>query len=68
MNDASFDYQPLRMPQVVEPSGGQVGTGMALVLEATIMVLLEEEEIWEEAAAPVRARTTTNARTMFFMV
>ena len=44
-----------------------MGMGMALVLEATIMVLAEEEEIWEEAAAPVRARTTTKARTMFFM-
>jgi len=55
------------MLQPLGESGGHVGVGMALVLEATIMVLADEEEICEEAAAPVRARTTTKARTMFFM-
>ena len=43
-----------------------MGIGMALVFEAT-MVLEEAEEVWVVAAAPVRARTTTKARTMFFM-
>jgi hypothetical protein len=43
-----------------------MGIGMALVFEAT-MVLEEAEEVWVVEAAPVRARTTTKARTMFFM-
>jgi hypothetical protein len=44
--------------------------GIALVLETTTVLeeLLLEERICEEAAAPVRARTTTKARTMFFMM
>jgi hypothetical protein len=46
---------------------GHIGVGAALVLE-TMVVLAEVEEIWVEAAAPVRARTTTKARTMFFMM
>lgn len=57
------------MLQALGSLRGQVGMGMALVLETTIALLEAtlEEEIWEEAAAPVRARTTTKARTMFFM-
>jgi hypothetical protein len=43
-----------------------MGVGAALILEAVMVVLAEE--IWVEAAAPVRARTTTKARTMFFMM
>lgn len=43
-----------------------MGIGAALVF-ATIAVLEEAEEVWVVAAAPVRARTTTKARTMFFM-
>ena len=46
--------------------GGHMGIGMALVLAMTA-VLEEAEEVWVVAAAPVRARTTTKARTMFFM-
>jgi hypothetical protein len=43
-----------------------MGIGEALTL--AVMVALEEaEEVWVVAAAPVRARTTTKARTMFFM-
>ncbi len=58
------------MPQSVVPSGGQVGTGMKdeEVIEAEAIVLAEAEDVRVEAAAPVRARTTTKARTMFFMV
>jgi hypothetical protein len=46
---------------------GHIGVGIALDLE-TMVVLAEVEEICVEAAAPVRARTTTKARTMFFMM
>jgi hypothetical protein len=38
------------------------------VIEAEAIVLAEAEDVRVEAAAPVRARTTTKARTMFFMV
>jgi hypothetical protein len=47
--------------------GGQVGVGRALTF-AVIAALEEAEEVWVVAAAPVRARTTTKARTMFFMI
>jgi hypothetical protein len=43
-----------------------MGIGIALVLAATTLVWLEAEAIWVEAAAPVRTRTTTKARTMVF--
>jgi hypothetical protein len=44
-----------------------MGIGAALVL--AVMVALEEaEDVWVVAAAPERARTTTKARTMFFMI
>jgi len=57
------------MPQFVEPSGGQVGTGMAEeVIVDEAIVRAEADEVLVEATAPVRARTTTNARTMIFMV
>jgi hypothetical protein len=59
------DY--LSIPQAAGSSGGQVGIGMALVLAAATLVWAEAEAIWVEAAAPVRARTTTNARMMVFM-
>jgi hypothetical protein len=64
------NYQPPRRLHALGELGGQVGVGMALVLEATTVLeaLLLEEVICEEAAAPVRARTTTKARTMFFMM
>jgi len=41
--------------------------GIALFLATETVVLMEAAEIWVEAAAPVRARTTTKARTMFFI-
>jgi len=53
---------------LVDPSGGQVGTGIAEErMEAETIVLAEAVDVWVEAAAPVRARTTTKARTMIFM-
>jgi len=61
------NYQPPRRLQAFGESGGQVGVGIALVFEAVMVVWVDAEEIWVEAAAPVRARTTTKARTMFFM-
>jgi len=62
-----LDYQPPRRLQALGESGGHIGIGIALVFEAVIVAWVEAEEIWVEAAAPVRARTTTKARTMFFM-
>jgi hypothetical protein len=58
------------MPQSVLPSGGQVGTGITRldVIDDAAMDLGEAEEVWVEATAPVRARTTTNARTMVFII
>jgi hypothetical protein len=57
------------IPQSVVPSGGQVGTGIAEeVIEDEAIARAETADVWVEAAAPVRARTTTKARTMFFMV
>jgi len=59
----------LQTPQSVEPSGGQVGMGIrfdCMELEA-IERADAEADVWVEATAPVRARTTTNARTRCFM-
>lgn len=57
------------MPQSVEPSGGQVGTGITEeVIEEAAIVQAEADDVWVEATAPVRARTTTKARTMIFMM
>jgi hypothetical protein len=39
-----------------------------LVRDAVTLFLVEAEEVWVVAAAPVRTRTTTNARTMVFMI
>jgi hypothetical protein len=48
--------------------GGQVGTGRALrLLEAVIDRAVVTVEACVEATAPVRARTTTKARTKIFM-
>ncbi len=55
----------LQMPQPVEPSGGQRGTGSALTLPLTDVA---EFSMCEEAKAPVTTSDRTNARTMFFMV
>jgi len=55
------------IPQALGSSGGHIGTGMALVFATETLVCAEAEAIWVEAAAPVRARTTTNARITVFM-
>jgi hypothetical protein len=36
-------------------------------MEEEAIVFAEAAEVWVEAAAPVRARTTTKARIQFFM-
>jgi hypothetical protein len=55
------------MPQSVLPSGGQVGIGMALVLEGRAWAVAEVAFAWVEANAPVRARATTRVRTKSFI-
>jgi len=55
------------MPHASGSSGAHIGVGIALVL-ATATVLVEAEEIWVEAAIPVRTRAATAMRTMDFMV
>jgi len=37
-------------------------------MEEDAIVRAEADDVWVEATAPVIARATTNARTMFFMV
>jgi hypothetical protein len=54
------------MPQAFGSFGAQVGTGSMLVRVATILFLAEGVEDCEVVAAPVRARTTTKARTIYF--
>ena len=56
------------MPQPSGSSGGQVGTGTALVLEMLTVVLAEEAFAEVVAIAPVKARAMTRQRTMIFMV
>jgi len=68
---AAAYYLPA-MPHALGSSGAQVGMGRALVLAMVALTVvvafeLEADEIWVEAAAPVTARTTMKARTMFFM-
>ena len=55
------------MPQALGSFGAQVGTGSMLVRVAAILFLAEAVEDCEVATAPVRARTTTKARTIYFM-
>ena len=56
------------MPQALGSSGGQVGTGIdETTREATTLFWVEAEETWVVAAAPVRTRVTTKARTMNVM-
>jgi len=64
----SFRTVYLSIPQAFGSSGGHMGTGMAEVFPAMTLVWAEAEVIWVDAAAPVRARTTTNARTKVFTV
>jgi hypothetical protein len=57
------------MPHAFGSSGAHTGIGRALVLVTPAEILVvEAEEVWVEAAAPVRARTTIKARTIFFMM
>ena len=44
-----------------------MGVGIALFFAMVTLELAEAEAIWVEAAAPVRMRATTTARTMIFM-
>jgi len=44
-----------------------MGVGIALFFAMVTLELAEAEAIWVEAAAPVRTRATTTARTMVFM-
>jgi len=60
-----FRYQPV-IPQSPE-LGGQVGTGMALVL-AAMVVLVEDALAKLVAIAPVTARAITRVRTISFMM
>jgi hypothetical protein len=48
-------------------SGGQVGTGRALFLATSTWLLVEAEEIWVEAKAPVRTRAATAERIRSFI-
>lgn len=48
--------------------GAHTGTGSMLVFAITVLVCAEVLESCVEAAKPVMARTTTKARTMFFMI
>ena len=43
-----------------------MGTGSMLTLAAVTLSLVEAEEVWVVATAPVRTRTATKARTIFF--
>ena len=56
------------MPQAFGSSGAQTGTGSMLVRAAVTLFLVEAEEVWVVAMAPVRTRATTNARTICFIV
>jgi hypothetical protein len=44
-----------------------MGVGIALFFAMVTLELAEAEVIWVEAAAPVRTRATTKARTIVFM-
>jgi hypothetical protein len=55
------------MPQAFGSSGAQLGIGSTLTLVAVTLFWVEAEEVWVVATAPVRTRTATKARTMFFM-
>jgi hypothetical protein len=56
------------IPQASGSFQGHMGIGIALVLDTVTLVWAEAEAIRVEAAAPVRARTTTKARIRFFMI
>src|SRR5438094_282205 len=54
-------------PQAFESSGAHIGVGSALLRAAVTLDVVEAEEIWVEATAPVRTRAATTARTISFM-
>ncbi len=56
------------MPHWFGSSGGQVGTGHALVLAVTTAFCWEALAICEEAAAPVRTRAMAKMRAKVFIV
>jgi LDH2 family malate/lactate/ureidoglycolate dehydrogenase len=56
------------MPQPLGSPGGQLGMGIALVLEMLTVVLAEETFAEVVAIAPVKARAMTRVRTIIFMV
>jgi hypothetical protein len=45
-----------------------MGVGMALFFASVTLEVADAEEIWVEAAAPVRTRATTTARTISFIL
>jgi hypothetical protein len=55
------------IPQACGSSGAQTGTGSMLVRATVTLFLVEADDVWVVAAAPVRTRTTTNARTICFI-
>ena len=55
------------MPQAFGSFGAHIGTGSMLTREAVIALALAEA-VWVVAAAPVRTRTATKARTTCFMI
>jgi hypothetical protein len=54
-------------PQPEGSLGRQEGTATAVDVVRTGVVDAEVVRVWALATAPVRARATTKARTMFFM-
>jgi hypothetical protein len=56
------------MPHAFGSSGAHIGVGRALFLAAVILELVEAEETWVEATAPVRTRAATTVRTMSFIM
>jgi hypothetical protein len=55
------------IPQALGSLGAHMGTGIMLVRAAVTLLETEAEEVRVVAVAPVRARTTTKARTMIFI-
>jgi hypothetical protein len=55
------------MPHAFGSSGAHIGVGRALFLATVILELVDAEETWVEATAPVRTRAATTARTMSFI-
>jgi hypothetical protein len=55
------------MPQALGSSGAQRGTGIALLRATETLAVVEAEEIWVEATAPVKTRATAMVRATSFM-